>query len=80
MAKELAHFRNFAKLNDTSLAFNDITVLVGKPGTGKSYVMKMMYAISEAYSKIKVDIENASYKTKEITDKSKNIILRKLKV
>ena len=50
MAKELAHFKNFAKLKDTSVAFNDITVIAGKPGTGKSYVMKMMYAIDEAYS------------------------------
>jgi len=49
MAKELVHFKNFAKLKDTEIAFNDITVLAGKPGTGKSYVMKMMYAIDEAY-------------------------------
>jgi len=49
MAKELIHFQNFAKLKDTEVAFNDITVLAGKPGTGKSYVMKMMYAIDEAY-------------------------------
>jgi predicted ATPase len=47
MAKELAHFKNFAKLKDTSIAFNDITVLAGKPSTGKSYVMKFMYAINE---------------------------------
>ena len=47
---ELAHFQNFAKLKDTSIEFNDITVLAGKPGTGKSYVMKMMYAIDEVYS------------------------------
>ncbi len=45
---ELAHFKNFAKLKDTSVEFNDITVLAGKPGTGKSYVMKFMYAISES--------------------------------
>ncbi|MBU1667617.1 ATP-binding protein [bacterium] len=45
---ELAHFKNFAKLKDTSIEFNDITVLAGKPGTGKSYVMKMMYSIEEA--------------------------------
>ncbi len=49
MAKELAHFENFAKLKNTSLAFNNITVLAGKPGTGKSYVMKMMYALDEAF-------------------------------
>ncbi len=46
MAKELVHFTNFAKLKDTSVAFNDITVIAGKPGTGKSYVMKMMYALN----------------------------------
>ena len=49
MAKELAHFQNFAKLKDTEVAFNDITVIAGKPGTGKSYVMKFMYAIDEAF-------------------------------
>jgi len=48
MAKELAYFKNFAKLKDTSVEFNDITVLAGKPGTGKSYVMKMMYAMGAA--------------------------------
>jgi len=48
MAKELAHFQNFAKLKDTQVAFNDITVIAGKPSTGKSYVMKMMYAIKVA--------------------------------
>jgi len=47
MAKELAHFKNFAKLKDTKVVFNDITVIAGKPGTGKSYVMKFMYAIDE---------------------------------
>jgi len=46
---ELAHFQNFAKLKDTSIEFNDITVLAGKPGTGKSYVMKMMYAVEETF-------------------------------
>ena len=48
MSQEIAHFQNFAKLKDTSLAFNDITVLAGKPSIGKSYVMKFMYAIDEA--------------------------------
>ena len=51
MAKELAHFKNFAKLKDTKVAFNDITVIAGKPGTGKSYVMKMMYALDEGKHK-----------------------------
>lgn len=51
MAKELAHFKNFAKLKDTTVEFNDITVLAGKPGTGKSYVMKYFYALFESLSK-----------------------------
>lgn len=55
MAKELAHFKNFAKLKDTSVEFNDITVLAGKPGTGKSYVMKMMYAIQKAFDLTKIE-------------------------
>ena len=42
---ELARFQNFAKLKDTSVEFNDITVLAGKPSTGKSYVMKFVYAM-----------------------------------
>ncbi len=45
---ELAHFKNFAKLKDTSVEFNDITVLAGKPGTGKSYIMKFIYSRYEA--------------------------------
>jgi len=52
MAKELAHFKNFAKLKDTKVAFNDITVIAGKPGTGKSYVMKFQYAYDETVSSI----------------------------
>lgn len=52
MAKELAHFKHFAKLKDTKVAFNDITVIAGKPGTGKSYVMKFQYAYDETISSI----------------------------
>jgi len=48
MSAELARFQNFAKLKDTKIAFNDITVLAGKPGTGKSYVMKSIYALEES--------------------------------
>jgi len=59
MAKELTHFKNFAKLKNTKVAFNDITVLAGKPGTGKSYVMKFQYAYDETVS----SIANGSYKS-----------------
>ena len=55
MAKELAHFKNFAKLKDTKVAFNDITVIAGKPGTGKSYVMKFMYAVNKALDLTKTE-------------------------
>lgn len=59
MTKELTHFKNFAKLKNTKVAFNDITVLAGKPGTGKSYVMKFQYAYDETISAI----ANGSYKS-----------------
>jgi predicted ATP-dependent endonuclease of OLD family len=56
---ELVHFKNFAKLKDTSIEFNDITVLAGKPGTGKSYIMKYFYAINDMfYQKIKDNLLN----------------------
>ena len=43
--------KNFAKLKDTTLNINDITLIAGKPGMGKSYIMKMLYAIDEFYHK-----------------------------
>jgi predicted ATPase len=52
MSKHIANFKNFAKLKDTDIAFNDITVIAGKPSTGKSYVMKFMYAIDESICSI----------------------------
>ena len=56
---ELAYFKNFAKLKDTSIEFNDITLLAGKPSTGKSYIMKIIYIINEAsYQEYKNDGRN----------------------
>lgn len=43
--------KNFAKLKDATLNINDITLIAGKPGSGKSYIMKMLYAINEFYYK-----------------------------
>ncbi len=43
--------KNFAKLKDATLNINDITLIAGKPGMGKSYIMKMLYAIDEFYHK-----------------------------
>lgn len=56
--------KNFAKLKDTTLNINDITLIAGKPGMGKSYIMKMLYAINESFNII--DRETDSYKEKII--------------
>lgn len=42
------HLENFAKIKNSDLDIQDITVIAGKPGTGKSYIMKMLYAINES--------------------------------
>ncbi len=52
MSKHISTFKNFAKLENTDIAFNDITIIAGKPSIGKSYVMKFMYAIDETVSSI----------------------------
>jgi len=62
---ELAHFKNFAKLKDTSIEFNDITVLAGKPGTGKSYVMKYFYAIRDSLYQDKNNYPLRTFKSTE---------------
>jgi len=72
MAKELAHFQNFAKLKDTKVAFNDITVIAGKPGTGKSYVMKMMYAIDESLRLCNTYYDDINQKIRELLDEPFN--------
>jgi len=73
MAKELAHFKNFAKLKDTKVAFNDITVIAGKPGTGKSYVMKMMYALDEALYKASDDLKDVLFQLKNLKEQIKKL-------
>lgn len=77
MAKELAHFKNFAKLKDTKVAFNDITVIAGKPGTGKSYVMKMMYAFDETFSSIKKNKKEELRILQKFLDENNEITTRK---
>ncbi|MFT5835759.1 MAG: putative ATPase [Sulfurimonas sp.] len=42
------NLKNFAKIQDSDFDIKDITVFAGKPGTGKSYIMKMLYAMSGA--------------------------------
>lgn len=50
--------KNFAKLKDTTLNINDITLIAGKPGVGKSYIMKILYAITEMGQSYKNKLTN----------------------
>ena len=34
------NLKNFAKIKDSDFDVKDITMLAGKPGSGKSYIMK----------------------------------------
>ena len=52
------NLKNFAKIKDSDFSTKDITVFAGKPGSGKSYVMKFQYAYTEAIS----SIVNETYK------------------
>jgi len=78
MAKELAHFQNFAKLKDTEVAFNDITVIAGKPGTGKSYVMKFMYAVDESLRLCNTYYDDIDQKIRELLEEPFNKDIEKL--
>lgn len=53
--------KNFAKLKDTTLNINDITLIAGKPGSGKSYIMKMLYAMYEANDNLSNEIKKENY-------------------
>lgn len=48
----ILNLKNFAKIVDSDFNINDITVFAGKPGTGKSFIMKFLYAETEAMSSI----------------------------
>ena len=52
------NLKNFAKIKDSDFDIKDITVLAGKPGSGKSYIMKFHYSYTEAIS----SIVNETYK------------------
>ncbi len=63
--------KNFAKIKESSLDIKDITVIAGKPGTGKSYIMKVLYSIYEAIHMKKEDYRKNLAKVREITDNAK---------
>jgi len=46
------NLKDFAKIKDSDFSIKEITVFAGKPGSGKSYVMKFLYAYVEAMSSI----------------------------
>ena len=58
---ETLTLKNFAKLKDTILNVNDITLIAGKPGMGKSYIMKMLYAMYEANDNLSNEIKKEDY-------------------
>lgn len=58
---ETLTLKNFAKLKDTILNVNDITLIAGKPGSGKSYIMKMLYAMYEANDNLSNEIKKEDY-------------------
>ena len=44
--------KNFAKIKDSDIEFNNLTILAGKPSTNKSYIMKFKYSIDETFANI----------------------------
>ncbi len=71
------NLKNFAKIKDSDFDIKDITVFAGKPGTGKSYIMKMLYAIDEAPSKLQSDLNYNKEKISAI-DEIKEINIESL--
>ena len=63
------NLKNFAKIKDSDFDIQDITVFAGKPGSGKSYIMKTLYAINEAPDKLHSEIELSQTKLDEIKNK-----------
>jgi len=52
------NLENFAKIKNSNFKINDITVFAGKPGTGKSYIMKILYALEDGLNKGNLDLES----------------------
>jgi len=67
------NLKNFAKIKDSDFDIKDITVFAGKPGSGKSYVMKTLYAIYEAPNKVKDEAQLLSKQLDIINNKFPNI-------
>lgn len=62
------NLKNFAKIADSNFDINDITVFTGKPGTGKSYIMKLLYAFDESFHKTKSEYKTGLEVVKDVLD------------
>lgn len=49
------HLENFAKIKNSDIKISDFTILVGKPSTNKSYVMKLVYSIYESNKDVLIE-------------------------
>jgi predicted ATPase len=67
------NLKNFAKIKDSDFDVKDITILAGKPGSGKSYIMKFLYAYDEAMSSIVNETYKVHYALMD-SEKEQNIL------
>jgi len=68
------YLENFAKIKNSDLNIQDITVIAGKPGTGKSYIMKMLYAINEMFYIAQDDLIGRIDKSNELIKVTEKLI------
>lgn len=68
------HLENFAKIENSDLDIQDITVIAGKPGTGKSYIMKILYAINEGPNKALSDTSSLTENLSDYTQRLNKIL------
>ena len=78
------NLKNFAKIEDSDFDIKDITVFAGRPGSGKSYIMKFQYAYIEAISSVVNETYTMHYALIDNTDQSlfdpiRNMALKKIK-
>ena len=68
------NLKNFAKIKDSNFDIKDITVFAGKPGSGKSYIMKFQYAYTEAISSIVNETYKMHYALMDNSEDEENLL------
>lgn len=68
------NLKNFAKITNSDFDVKDITVFAGKPGSGKSYIMKFHYAYTEAISSIVNETYKMHYALMDNEDNDDNML------